>query len=456
MSKINNIKSRLGRNSFDRTALACGVERGMLKRARSVKADHRRNLAQTFGYPELISLQQHYDMANRNGIGKNLAYGIVNDTWRVSPIIYDGEEDSDRRDKNPTKFEQAIDEVFDRLDLWHKFKMIDLAQRPMRYGGFVFVTSGEPGGTGINSFLAPQPTPDYLVDLRVYHEAQLRIDTANTNPMSIDYGKPIEFTIKTGGAGSTNEWEESSYQVNATRTFCVGENATSGFLGNPCNEACFESLMDLGKVRGSAAEGIFQNASNKYVNMLGENATINDAEEIIQSMEDFDDENSTSLVTTGDVKMLQTNLSDSSSAWKNALYEACAAHDKPAAIVIGEITGERASTENIKSWNRVVMDRQEGFASKLIVDFINDVLIDKFNLPEPSEYINVNWRDLNESTADDKAALAKTRVETNKLAIESRMQPIYSTEYIQQEAGSPAEVVVPLDDGGASDEEEII
>lgn len=47
-----------------------------------------------------------------------------------------------------------------------------------------------------------------------------------------------------------------------------------------------------------------------------------------------------------------------------------------------------------------------------------------------------------------KAELAKKRAETNKACIDSRMQPVYSTEFIQQEAGAPVAQVVLLDDGG--------
>lgn len=272
MSKITDIKSRLGRNSIDRAEIGTtGIRTaGELRRGRALRADHKRNLSKQFGYPETITLRQHYDMANRNGFGFNLAYGIVDDTWRVPPTIYDGEEDAKRRLKSPTEFEKAIDEHFERLHVWDRLKGLDKAQRPMRYGALQYVTS-EKDAAGTEIPLVRLPSMDYLVDLRVYHEAQLPVETAVTNPASINYGKPVLFGLRVNAAGSTNEWESSGYQIHASRVFPFGEGALDGSIyGTPCNESCFEALMDLAKVRGSASEGFYQNASNKYANTLPE------------------------------------------------------------------------------------------------------------------------------------------------------------------------------------------
>jgi hypothetical protein len=61
------------------------------------------------------------------------------------------------------------------------------------------------------------------------------------------------------------------------------------------------------------------------------------------------------------------------------------------------------------------------------------------------------WRDLNESTAEQQVDLAKKRAETNKISVEGRGLPVYSTAYIQEEAGAPIEDVIILDDGGEDD-----
>lgn len=453
MNKIDKIKSKLGRNSFDRQEIgSIGLRtQGELRRARALRADHKRNIAQQGGYPDVITLRQHYDMAHRNGLGHNLAFGVVKDTWRVFPELYDGEEDAERRKSSPTEFEKAVDEHFERLNVWDRIKGLDYAQRPMRYGALMYVTS-EQDATSTDDVLMRLPSIDYLVDLRVYHEAQLPVETAHQNPASINYGMPINYSIRTNVAGSTNEWENSGYKVHASRVFAFGEGALDGSIyGVPCNESCFEALMDCAKIRMSGAEGFYQNASNKYANTLPDNATAADAEEVLQSMEDFDNEMSRSLVTVGDIKMLQTTLSDPTKPWSVAFSEACAAHSKPEAVVRGEISGERASTENIKSWNREVMDRQVSVGNKIIKAFLKDIQ-EKFNFPKPSNYLNIVWRDLNESTADQQAALAKTRAETNKICIESRMAPVYSTEFMQAEAGAPVEAVVALDLGGEGDE----
>jgi hypothetical protein len=168
-------------------------------------------------------------------------------------------------------------------------------------------------------------------------------------------------------------------------------------------------------------------------------------------MEDFDNELQRSMITVGDIKMLQTTLNDPTHAWTIAVNECASHHGKPMTILVGHQTGERASGEDIGTWNRVIMDRQEQVANKIITGLLKDWML-KFNFPAPTNKINIVWRDLNESTAEQQVDLAKKRAETNKISVEGRGLPIYSTTYIQEEAGAPIEDVIILDDGGVDDD----
>lgn len=438
MSNINKIKSRLGRNHFDRAEVGTvGLRtRGELYRGRSLRADHKRSMAKQFGYPDVISLRQHYDMANRNGIAYNLCYEITKDCWREPPTIYDGDEDPERRESNPTEFEKAIDEHFERLQVWQYLEDLDYQQRPMRYGGIMALTS-EPAGTTATVPLIRLPTMDYLVGFRVYNEAQLPVEQAQQDPMRVDYGQPLIYQVKTNVAGASNEWENSGYQVHASRVYAYGEGAIGNSIyGVPALEASFESLMDAAKVRGSSAEGYFQNASNKYAFTL-KNGTQADGDDIADEMEDFDNEISRSMMLgEGSVQLMQTTLADPTNPWTIAVNDACAAHSKPMKVVVGMQTGERASTEDIRQWNRVIMDRQARECNRMITGLIR-FLQERFTMPEEADHINIVWRDLNESTAEQQAELANKRALTNKACIDAKMPPVYTTEFIQSEAGAP-------------------
>lgn len=436
-TQYEKIMKRLGRNNFDRGALASiSTTRGELYRGRSVKADHKRSLAKQFGYPEVITMRQHYDMSNRNPIAYNLCYEITRDCWREPPIIYDGDEDPDRRKTNPTEFEKAIDEHFERLNVFQCLEDLDYLQRPMRYAGLVAVTSERDESTTTDE-LVRLPTPDYLLEFRPLNELQLYVSSAGQNPNTLNYGKPIMYQVRTNVAGSTNEWENSGYNVHATRVYAYGEGAIGNSIyGVPALEASFEALMDADKVRGSAAEGSFQNSSNKYAFTL-KNGTQADGDAIAAEMEDFDNEISRSMMLgEGLVQLLQTQLQDPLNPWTISVNAACAAHSKPMKVVIGMQTGERASTEDIRQWNRVVMDRQNRECTRMITGLIK-FMQDRFTFAKESNYINVVWRDLNESTAEQQAELALKRVQTNKEAVAAKMPPVYTTEFIQSEAGAP-------------------
>lgn len=455
-TKIQNIKSRLGRNSFDRHQLgSVGLRTpGELRRATTLRADHKRSLAEQFGYPTTITLKQHWDMANRNGVAYNLCYEITRDCWRAAPIVFDGDEDLERRTNNPTEFEKAVDEHFERLRVWDFLEDLDYAQRPMRYGALMMVTKGKQGEKSTDE-LVRLPTIDYLIDMRVYHEAQLPVETAVQDPLRPDYGQPIMFSIRTNVAGSTNEWENSGQQVHASRVYAYGENAMGNSIyGVPALEASFEALMDLMKVRGSAAEGFFQNAGNRYINTLPDNATAADAEVVVESMHDFDNSFSRSAVTVGDIKTLQTQLNDPTNPWTIALNEACAAHSKPAKIVIGMQTGERASTEDIRQWNRVVMDRQGRECNRMIKGFIR-YLQEKFTFPKESKEIIIQWRDLNELSQAEQVKTVLDMASVNEKQIKSKLAPVFSTKVMQTVAQVEIEDVLDgakIDIGNESDE----
>lgn len=454
MAKKRNARNKQNKNKYiaknsqsTRGHVGYGGSMGERRRSRAPRADHKRSITQAGGYPHVITLDQHWDMAQHQGIGYNLAYGIVNDTWKEFPVIFDGDCDEERRETNPTEFEKAIDETFERLDVPSRLKALDLAQRPMRYGAMMFVTSEAEGTTTkmplkVNSI-------EYLQKINVFHEAQLQVATAETNPGSINYGMPIDYDVRVNVAGSTNEWETSGYTVNASRVYAFGEGALDGSIyGVPCNESCFEALMDIRKTRMAGAEGYFQNASNKYAVHLDNGATPADAKAIAEEIEDFDDEISRSmLLGGGKLSLLQTTLQDPTNPWTIALNECAAAHSKPMTIIIGSQTGERASNNDLTFWNNVVSDRCNSVGTQMITGFIK-TLQERFNFPKPTGKMEIVWRDFNEMTTEQKVDLNLKRAQTNKTQAEAGLLPVYSTSVLQTEADVEVEDVVQLDVGG--------
>ena len=442
-----NKKRPINTNSQKTRGYSSGGAVGELRRSRAPRADHKRSITQAGGYPEVITLEQHYDMANHQGIGKNLAYGIVDDTWKVAPTIFDGDKDEERRLSNPTEFEKAIDETFERLDVWNRLKALDIAQRPMRYGALMYVTSEQEGATTKDKLKAP--SIEYLEKINVFHEAQLPVQTANNNINSIDFGMPVNYEVRVNVAGSTNEWETTGYTVDASRVYAFGEGALDGSIyGVPCNEGCFEALMDIRKIRMSAAEGLAQNSSNKYAVHFEKGATQSEVEMTLDQMEDLDNELGKSIaVAGGKVSMLQADLSDPTSPWTIALNECAASHSKPMTIIIGAQTGERASGEDLKSWNNVVSDRCNSVGTEMITGFIKSIQ-ERFNFPQPTGKMEIVWRDFNEMTTEQKVDLNLKRSQTNKTLRDAGMLPVYPVDYMQLEAGVPVEDVITLDSGG--------
>jgi hypothetical protein len=80
----------------------------------------------------------------------------------------------------------------------------------------------------------------------------------------------------------------------------------------------------------------------------------------------------------------------------------------PYRIFIGTEEAKLASTQDVKTWNKRLAKRQEGYISPMIIRPFIDRLLAFGVLPEVKEYF-IDWPDLNVPSDEDKAKVAEMK-----------------------------------------------
>jgi hypothetical protein len=100
---------------------------------------------------------------------------------------------------------------------------------------------------------------------------------------------------------------------------------------------------------------------------------------------------------------------------------ACASTGMPYRVVMGNETGERASTEDNKGANLVYMERQENHANVVLAEFLNRMM--RFGILNTFEF-SFKWPDLNEPTNADKLDNFSKLMTAIKQSVEAYGEPI--------------------------------
>ncbi len=405
-------------------------------------ADQKRNVWEVAGYPDIVDFSNHWEMANRFGIANAGINRIVQKCWQSPPIISDGEV---KKDRALTPFEQDLKYLVTKKHLWSRMKGLDRRQRVGRYAGLIPIAK-EQGANKSDKPMSRLMGVKSIMKLVPVFESQIDVTDVGTNSDLNDpnYGMPEYYNFRQNVEGDRNPITNEEQQLHPSRVFVYAEGADDGSIyGVPANEAGYNDLLDMEKVRASGAEGLFKNAKQRtVVNVNDKNvasAMTTDPKKkatFDESADDFSTGFDSMLMTYGmDVQTLNSTLADPTNPWTIALNSYAASISIPATILVGQQTGRLASDEDQSAWSEVAKSRCENDLSPMIIAFF-DYMIEIGAMRPYGDDLSIEWPDFSEPSTSDKLASAKTMEETNKIRYESgRGEPIYSDEKILAAAG---------------------
>lgn len=412
MNKVTNMAARLAR-TFPWTS--------------QTKHDHYKD----FGYPEQLTFDQLFRMYIRNGLARAAISKTVTKTWETMPSLWETEEPAE------TTLEQDLRRYFAAKRFWQRLLEADRMSLVGGYSGVILRFADD------KRFLEPvDRVPggvEGLVEVIPAWASQLTVSSWDTDERSPGYGHPAMFQfnesdIDSGGAYATSR--PRSFQVHPSRVLVWSSDGTvhaRSFL-----EPGYNDLVDMEKVKGASGEGFWKNAKSAPVLSIPPEARLKDMAELMgvspaeifnamnEQVSDWQRGFDQLLMLQGmKAETLGINLPSPEHFFGIALQSFAASVDIPLKILVGNQTGERASTEDAESWASTNMGRRSNTVMPILETLVQR-LEDVGVLPERDWHIH--WQDLTESSMAEKIERADKMATVNQ---KQGDEPVFTVDEIR-------------------------
>ena len=220
-------------------------------------------------------------------------------------------------------------------------------------------------------------------------------------------------------------------------------------------EAGINDIIDANKIKGAGGEGFWKSSRGTPViqapqglspqDVMRGMGAANNAEVIDKLNEQVDNVASgfdkAYMLGGFSVSTLAISLPQPKEFWDIPAMSFAASLSMPFKILIGNVTGERASTEDAAEWNQTIMSRRVNRLNPLLQELI-DRLVRWGILPERDW--TIGWEDLTEATASEKVDRAFKMADINA---KSMNEPVFLPDEIREAAGfAPSEEVEGWDE----------
>lgn len=386
--------------SLSRQRLAYG---GMPNLSGNTKRDR---IYEEFGYPKELNFSHFYNMYERNAIASASVDRLIDGCWEDYPEVFEGDKQKDA--EGVTQWDKTIAKI---LKKW--FPVIKEADKRGVIGSYsailIQVRDSKDWSEPIDGNTLNRSKESGLVRLIPVWEAQLDVSEWDTDPNSEDYGYPRMYRYISLPVGKATNAPAREIKVHPDRVIILCERAVDGLLTNGYSmlKKGYNDALDLEKVSGGAAEGFLKNASRQLNFNFSKEVDLSDIAklynvEIDQLANAMDEQvkklnqstDSSVIMQDGNVSVLSVAPADPSSSFNTSLSKFASSIPIPVKVLIGQITGERASTEDNKDWAKTRMTRRNGFLTFVIESLIERLWRIGIINPPKGEVITVSWSDL--------------------------------------------------------------
>jgi len=379
------------------------------------QADEKHDHYRDFGYPEIVVFDQLWQMFRRNALARAAVDKTTRKVWQDNPFILEAEEVHDE-----TRLERDLREALDRLRFWQHVAEADRRSLVGRYSGLIFRLADN------KRFQDPVDTVpgglDGLVEIIPAWEGQLEVSTWDTDEASPTYGQPTMFQFNEARF-SKDQTKTRSFMVHPDRVVIWSRDGS--IHGESLLEAGFNDLLVMEKVAGAGGEGFWKNARSSPVleidkearletlaQMLGVTNPAEIADKLSEVVDDYQKGFDKALMLQGiQAKGLSITLPSPEHFFNIALQSFAASVSMPLKILIGNQTGERASTEDANDWAQTCQARRSQIARPNIREVITR--LQRFRVINERLSV-IDWSDLTEMSMDQKIDRAVKMADVNQ------------------------------------------
>lgn len=346
-----------------------------------------------YGYASDLSFENYFLAYDRDGLG-NAAIDIIADKcWQDHPWLIEGA--PDRESTELTANEARIDRAFSQAKVWQAFKEADIYAMVGGWSAIIIRIADS------NELDQPtvRPSIEALTELVPVWANQLTaVHDSNQVLQHYVYAEP-----------QTDISPARNVNVHPDRVVIVGDPSRS----RPLLKAGFNALTTLEKVLGGAGESFLKNASRQLNVNYDSEVDLEDIaranggsvaelhENLSGHVRDINSGVDLLMMTQGaSVNPMTVAVSDPMPSYNVALQVFAASVKIPVKVLVGNITGERASTEDIKQLNDRCQSRRVSEVTAHIEKFV--AKLKQIGMLAAGQY-SIMWNDLRESTDGERA-----------------------------------------------------
>jgi len=363
--------------------------------------DGKRDLFEALGYKRVLGIVDYRARYRRGGIAARVVDTFPDATWQKGAELF---EDPDPDEL--TDFEEAWNDLADRLQVWSVFHRADILASIGRYS---IVLIGAPGELD-----QPLPEslngPDDVLYLTPYAEDDAVVDLLDEDDSSPRFGQPVFYSLRRAKANGART-KIGAPRVHWSRVLHVVAAPLDDLVyGLPALERVWNDLDDLDKIKGGGAEAFWRRVHQGYFFNIDPTVKVEAGE--IDSMREKADEfahgiSRTMALRGTEVKALGSDVANISNPVDSILTLIAGATEIPKRILMGSERGELASSQDKTNFDERVATRRSNFAEPRVVRPFADLLIRLGALPEPEQF-EVAWPETENDP--DKAATVADKV----------------------------------------------
>lgn len=440
------------------------VDEGLFNRLMAVNADlmaraglaaslgmsfgGKRDLYKVLGYKTELEFDDYFAMYDRQELAGKVVDKPAEDTWRMPPIIKDG-------DRTDTEFCKALRTIDSNVGLWSFMKRVDQITGIGQYG---ILLIGLTGGTlDLPLLKGSLKGPEDVLYLSVFDESQAEVTEIVEDTSNKRFGLPKIYKIDLGVAPSGKRL--GKVRVHWSRVLHVAENLLADEVhGRPRLKRPYNRLQDLEKVVGGSSEAIWKLIYKGVVTSTKDGYSLPEDETMLnEKIGEYIHGLRRWLNLEGmDAQVLGGESIDSSN-WAMMLVRLIAATSGiPWQMLIGAERGDVANKQDQATWAGQIKTRRTNYANPLIRTLIaRFVSAGAVPPPQSGDYV-IEWEPLFEMTEEEEADLASTRASAMETAAGVAVTGLITDEEARGFGGLPPEPVRTVAEAGLDAEDEMM
>lgn len=422
-----------GQSSF--LANASAAVRSRLARAfpfafgMNLKHDYRAD----YGWPETLTFDDFYRMYSRSGIARAAVNKTIDKTWETMPALWESEKPGDTAD------EKAIAEHFEAKRIWQGLMNADRRSMVGAYAGAIILLGD---GQRLDQPVGRVPGGiKGLAGIIPAWEGQLSVASYDEDETSETFGEPLLFHFNQQAVGDPTTVKMIKTSIHRDRILIFSDDGTLNC--SSALEAGFNDVSDAEKIKGAGGEGFWKSARGAPMLESKEGLTIDDMmrgmgastpdevrEKLNEKVDEFQAGFDKAFMLSGfTAKPLQIALPQPKEFWEPCVQSFAASFSIPYKVLIGNVTGERASTEDAREWAQTNMSRRSNRVLPALKELVNRLV--RWGVLKVKSWV-IGWTSLLEASPDDKLDRA---AKMSAINAQSADEPVFLPDEIRDEAG---------------------